>query len=185
MYRINLYPEHADKRRRTQGRMLRMAVLTTVIAFEAVLIVALVITGVLLHERAGALQAEITHLSTDLQSQVQPRPDLEVARELLGLRRARIDWSPKLAALSQQIEPRLTLTSITGRAPDNVHPAAFEIAGRVRDERTGVEAVSRFIAALRADRRLNADFPEIQLGNLGGGSAGKFKVSCGALGESS
>jgi Tfp pilus assembly protein PilN len=180
MYRINLYPEYTEKRRRGKRRMLRTGLLAVIVALEAVLVVALIITGVLLGERAGQLRTEIAHLTAEANRGAAPSPEMSAALELLQVRQSRLEWAPKLAAVGDTIDPMLLLTSISARSAGRQGNPRFELSGVLRGTPPDMQAVPRFMDALRAARRVHESLPDVQLGTMEGGTEGRFTIVCQA-----
>jgi hypothetical protein len=180
MYRVNLYPEAAEHRRSTQRRLGRTLLVSILVGLEAVLLLLLGLSGILLREQAKNLQAEVDRLSTRAARAAQPDPLVEVARDLLAGRVSRVDWSPKLAALPGAIGPSLVLTEITAQMGEKGRPTRFELAGTVRPGASEMEPVTLFVESLRNERSLADDFPVIKLGTLEGGGSSRFQIHCEA-----
>lgn len=180
MYRINLYPEAGERRRENHRRLGRTLLVGLVIGLEVVLLLLVGLSGLLLREQAFTLRAEVERLSARAARGSQPSPDLEVSRELLASRAARIDWSPKLAALKRAIAPSLLLTEVTAQVGEKGRPTRFELSGRIRAGEGEMEPVSGFLESLRKDPSLADDFPVIKLGTLEGGGASRFQIVCEA-----
>jgi len=185
VYRINLYPEYVERRRVARERVGRTALVTIVVALELVLVVALAITGLLLREQAGGLGSEVERLQQQIDRVSGQRPEMDIALQMLEIRRGRIDWSPKLASLSQQIGGSLRLTELTGQTKGRGHDTSLELLGVIRTGGADMQPVSVFIDSLRADPRIGADFPSVRLGNLEGGGSARFQVLCGRGKEAS
>lgn len=185
MYRINLYPEHLANRQRARQRVARVGLFSLLLAIEALLLVTLAVSSYLLRDQGRALQAEVDRLAARLDASSTDDATLGPARELVGIRRARIDWAPKLAALSGTIDPSLRIVSVEGTLPDRNRPRQLKLTGLSRDESSQREGVARFIDALRADRRIGADFPIIRLGTIQGGESRRFQVVGESDGEDS
>jgi Tfp pilus assembly protein PilN len=178
MYRINLYPEYQEKRRRGGRRMLRTGLLTVLVAAETVLVVALVISGTLLGERAGQLKAEIARLTGEASGGAAPPAEMNTAVELLEIRRGRLDWAPMLAAIADTIDPRLILTSISARTAGRQGNPRLEVTGTLRGASPDMQAVPRFMDALRVAPPIRESLPEVQLGTMEGGAEGRFTIVC-------
>jgi hypothetical protein len=180
MYRINLYPEAGERRREAGRRVGRTFLVGMLIGLEVVLLLLVGLSGFLLREQAFSLRAEVQRLGERAARVSHPSPELETSRELLAQRAARIDWSPKLAALKQAIVPSLLLTEVTAQVGEKGRPTRFELSGTVRAGEGEMEPVSGFLESLRSDRSLADDFPVIKLGNLEGGGASRFEIVCEA-----
>jgi Tfp pilus assembly protein PilN len=185
VYRINLYPEYVERRRVVRQRVGRTALVTVVVALELVLVVALVITGLLLREQAEGLRSDVASLRQQMNRASVQRPEMDVALQMLEIRQGRIDWSPKLASLSQQINRSLRLMELTGQTQAKGRDQILEIAGMIRGGGSDMQPVSVFIDSLRADPRISADFPFVRLGNVGGDGSTRFQVLCGKSKEAS
>ncbi len=185
MYRINLYPEHLANRQRARQRVARVGLFSLLLAIEALLLVAMAVSSYLLRDQSRTLQTEVQRLEARVAGQPADDAALGPARELVGIRRARIDWAPKLAALSETIDPALRIVTIEGTLPDKNRPRQLKLTGLSRDESSQREGVARFIDALRADRRIVADFPVIRLGTIQSGESSRFEVVGESGGEDS
>jgi hypothetical protein len=139
----------------------------------------LVITGLLLREQARGLQQAINRLSEQVDSASGQRPEIDVAVQMLQIRRGRTDWSPKLASISGQIDPSLRLTELTGQTEARGRKAGLELNGVVHGGGAEMQPVSGFLEALRYDASVAMDFPVVKLGNLEGGGSARFQVLCG------
>jgi hypothetical protein len=104
---------------------------------------------------------------------------------MLEIRQGRIDWSPKLVSLSEQIDRSLRLMDLKGQMKTKGRDSALEIGGVIRGRGSDMQPVSVFIDSLRADPRISADFPFIRLGNVGGDGSTRFQVLCGKSKEAS
>jgi uncharacterized small protein (DUF1192 family) len=178
MYRINLYPEFVQKRAQRRRRLLRTTLVAVVTALDAALVVTLVMTGVLLAERTSRLKDEVARLDAALQRASQPQPAADAARELLEIRRGRLDWTPKLAACGEAIDSMLLLTGMDARSAGRGGEARLEVTGLLCGTPPDVQAVPRYMEALRADPRIRENFSEVQLGTMEGGADGRFRISC-------
>ncbi|MBI5836767.1 MAG: hypothetical protein HZB25_05960 [Candidatus Eisenbacteria bacterium] len=182
MYRVNLYPEFEGNRLAARRRAVRAAVYGVVLGIEVALIGALAVSAGLLGERAAALRAGLPRLESRIQAGAGSLPELQAARDLLQVRRERIDWSPKLAALSEQLDASLLLMRVTGHAPSRNSAARFEIEGIVRDGGRSLEQVSGLMARLRDEPRFSSDFPVVNLGTLGKQGTNRFELQCAPAG---
>jgi len=178
MYRINLYPEYVERRHVARWRMGRTALVTAVLAFEFILVIALLITGLLLKEQADGLRVEIGRLSQRVDAASGQRPEIDVAMRMMQLRLGRIDWSPKLASVSQQIDWTLRLTELMGQTEGRGRRAGLELKGVIRTGGAEMQPVSLFMDAIRNDPRISVDFPVVKLGNLEGAGSARFQVLC-------
>jgi hypothetical protein len=180
MYRINFYPEYTEKRQRAKRRALRMATLTAVLGIEGLCVICLFLSGLLVRERVRSVKAEIGGLTVQLQEKNRPNPQLDTAMEMVNLRATRINWSPMLNVLARRIDPGLRLDECTGRSGAK---KALIVSGVVRSGGGDLQPVTRLLKALQEDPAVAADFPEVQLGNLGGSDAGRFLITCQSSGK--
>jgi hypothetical protein len=178
MYRINLFPEALEKRKEGRRRVGRTLIVSALIGLEAVLLLLVGLSGLLLREQASSLRADVERLATRSSRVSQPSPELEITRAMLSTRAGRIDWSPKLAALPRAIDASLLLTEVTAQTGEKGRPTRLEITGSIRSEGGGMEPVSRFLESLRSDPFLADDFPVIKLGTIEGEGAGRFQILC-------
>jgi hypothetical protein len=160
--------------------MLRTGLLTVLVALEAVLVVALIITGTLLGERAAQLKAEVARLTREASGGAAPPAEMNAALALLEVRQGRIDWTPKLAAIADTIDPMLIVTTMSGRSAGRQGSARLEVTGLLRDTVLGMQAVPRFMDALRASAPIHETLPDVQLGTMEGGTEGRFTIVCQA-----
>jgi hypothetical protein len=140
-------------------------------------LVILIISSFLIKEQVQSLTGDVTRLSELTDAETDSFPEVDIARGILKLRNNRTEWAPKLAALSTQIDRRLRLHELEGKVRIKKQPARLEITGMMR-EGGSMQTVFGFIESLRADPQINDDFPEIRLGNLEGGGAGRFLLTC-------
>lgn len=178
MYRINLYPEYESRRRTLRLRAASTAFLFSLLGLEALLVGAIALSGNLLGERIDDLEQNVTRLQTRLATETRERPELRLALDRLEIRASRMDWSPKLVALSDHIGEDLALAELQGRAGGRRDKASLVVSGRYRDERATIETVSAYLARLREDPRLNDAFDDISLGNIRGDGRGEFDLLC-------
>jgi hypothetical protein len=178
MYRINLYPDYQHNRRLARFRALTMGVLAILLGFEILLVGVLIVSDHLLSERVALLRDDMPVLSARVQSLTHPRPDLDLARELIAHRSGRIDWSPKLAAISEHCGASLQFREVEGRARTQHEQPLLRIRGEAKKYINSLEAVTDFMQRLRRDERLHAEFDDIGLGNIRDGESGEFEVSC-------
>jgi hypothetical protein len=174
MFRINFYPEYAAKRRRARQRVLWTALLAVVLALEAALLAALTTSGILLQERARYLRSQTEQIAAALPD--LPPDNIDLALELLAKRRERIDWTPKLAALSAVIHDDVRLSEIIGQTPWRRQAARLEVNGVIRGARARMEDIARFADALKSESMITDDFPHVRVARLG--SEADFRIVC-------
>jgi len=180
VYRINLYREYAEKQARARRRRLGTAGLTLLVAVEIALIVSLVLGGFLLREQNRNLQSDVNRLTAQLARASEKPPGYGTAEQLLTLRRQRCEWSPKLAALSCNMDPSLTLIELNGQTPRKGGRVKLELTGLGRTGHPELDALTRFTSALRNDAAMAEDFSEVTLETVEGGASGRFRVVCQA-----
>ena len=178
MFRINFYPEYVQRRIDARRRTTQLVGLYGVIGVEAFVLVGLLLTGALLTKRANDIASSITRMSSVITPTETAAPAIEVARELVQLRETRIDWAPKLTAISKEIQPILLVNNIDGRAAAKKIPARLRIEGEVRDGNEPLENVSQFLEGLRRDASVSKDFSAIELGSLKGRASTEFELVC-------
>lgn len=182
MYRINLYPDYGQSRRRQHRRTALTAGLMFMLGLEIVMVGALVLSGNLLGERARDLSADMPAFLANIQEQTRQNPEMELVRSLLELRQNRIDWTPMMAALAESCGPDMVLYEISGRSHDENDLPLLSISGLVEKEQTSLETVSSFLERIRDDDRIADSFEEIEVGNIRGGGSGEFDVICAGKG---
>jgi Tfp pilus assembly protein PilN len=178
MYRINLYRDYAARQQREKKRTVRTGVVAGIVGLGILFLCGSMLSVFLLQERIRMLRAEIDRLSSRALSAGLTQTELEAARGLVKVRQTRMDWSPKIAALSQDIDPRLQLVEVVGQVADKGRPARFSLVGVWRGTDTQMEPVSRFMDQLRKDQRISRDFPGIQLGTVQTDQSNRFQVIC-------
>jgi len=178
MYKINLYPEYRQHRRSTRARAASTAVFISLLGLEALLVGALVLSGSLLGEQVDTMREDLSRLEERLQRVTLDRPELSIALDMLEVRQARIDWSPKFVSLAEHVGQELALKELKGRAFTRREPASFTISGQYRDKAASLDIVSAFLNRLRVDQRMYGDFPTISLGNIRSDGRGEFDLLC-------
>jgi len=177
MYKLNLYPEYEHGQRLARRRVLLTLLLSAFLGLSAMLIAALTISSILLQERVAALRMQHGELAARVKSGGgQGLTEATPATAFLELRSARIDWAPKIAAVSNLISDDLILSEILGESERKRNTSRFEMLGTIRQNDSGAEAVSRFVERLKADRSVSADFQDVGVGYIKG--SGSFRVVC-------
>jgi Tfp pilus assembly protein PilN len=105
-------------------------------------------------------------------------PGMAVALELLQVRQKRLDWAPMLRAVGDTIDARLILTGIRARSAGEQGNARLELTGLMRGDPPDMQAVPRFMEALRGGAIIRASLPQVQLGAMEEGVEGRFKIVC-------
>jgi Tfp pilus assembly protein PilN len=176
VFRVNLYAERSERRAAARGRLLRAAAEAALVSVAGLVVTTIVISGLLLRERESALAADVARLNELLAPAPASDQEMGLAREIFAVRRARIEWSPKLAALAEAVDDGLVLDSFQGQSPQERIPAAFEIEGGGPDGDVDLDKVSAFVARLREDRRVTDGFAAVKLGNIRSGNDGFLVV---------
>ena len=178
MYRINLYPEYARNRRQRRQRALHTGLLAALTGAAGLLVVTLLLSAELLGDQKAQLQATNQRLETALGAEGTASAELDLARELLRRRARRIDWSPKLAALSHKIDDRLRLTEVNGRRASRGRGALLEVVGELRGRERDTQAVLRLVDSLGADPRITGDLTTVRLGTIEWSGGSRFQLLC-------
>jgi len=176
MYRINLYPEYRFRRRQARVRIFRLGLQASLMGMVMLVIGSLTLSALLLNEKARDVGNRISTQAQRLEIQGDPADALALANEIVELRGQRIDWAPKLAALSETIDGDLLLVEFKGNAPDRGKPSHLEMWGEALKDEVQVGVFSSFVDSLRADQRLVADFPGLRLGGIQDGKRTRFQV---------
>jgi len=179
MFKINLYPEHDSKQHNARVRVARKGILVGLLGLELLVVGSLYLSASLLSDRADQLKDMLPGLQSRISAYKQPGPELEIARQMLQLRDQRIDWAPKLAAMSEIIPLSLQLERLNGHIELKREPAKLELEGKVVRGKDHLEQVTEFIASLQDDDRISAKFPGVHLETLKGDQSGQFQVVCG------
>ncbi|MDM7916489.1 MAG: hypothetical protein QUU85_14690, partial [Candidatus Eisenbacteria bacterium] len=182
---LNFYPEREERQRALKRRLGRAAIATTLVTVEAALVGLLFLNGLMLKGRADALQAENTRIDQTNRALPAKQADPRLER-LLALRSARMEWSPKLAALSEAIPRTLRLTEVEGQVGAGGGGSAagdrkLDFSGILLDPRADMASVSSFLDGLRSEPGLARDFPKIRLGTLEAGEgevSQVFRITC-------
>ena len=183
MYRINLYPEYADSRKAARGRAASSAVLFGLLGLEVLLVGAIILSDSLLREQVGALRTELPRLEAELVQATRERPELDQAVDMLDLRSQRVDWSPKLAAIAENLDPSLMLVELDARGITETERTRLNISGQYRNKKANLTTVSAYIEKLRQDPRFLDGFATVDLGNIRSDGAGEFDLVCKPAGE--
>jgi len=176
MYRLNLYPEYEQAQRRARRRVALTSLLSAFLGLSVLLIAALTISSILLRERVAALRAQRSELRARVAGGGQQPAAEAPATRILALRGARIDWTPKMAAVSNLLPDDLILSEILGESEWKGKSSRFEMLGMIRVKEPGVDAVSQFVERLKGDPSVSADFQNVGVGYIKG--SGSFRVVC-------
>lgn len=178
MYRINLHPEYAFRRRQARSRVWRLAVQASLMGMILLVIGSLSLSALLLHEKMSSYTSQISSQVEALEGTAEQQRVLALADEIVYLRSSRIDWSPKLAALSEKIDPNLLLVEFKGNIADRGQPARLEMWGEALKDEVQISVFSNFVEVLRDDERFVQDFPGLHLGGIKDGKRTRFQVIC-------
>ena len=176
MYRINLYPEYVIRRKQMRVRTARLALQSTLMGTVLLLIGSLTLSALLLHERTASFDRRISAQTRLLGEHNEQERILALANEIVDIRSARIDWSPKLAALGESIDRNLKLVDLQGNAPDRGKNPRFEVWGEALKDDVQVGVFSSFVEVLRKDQRIIGDFPGLSLGGIKDGKHTRFQI---------
>ncbi len=180
MFKLNLYPEHDSKQHNARVRVARKGILVGLLGLELLVVGSLYLSASLLSDRADQLKEMLPGLQARIANYKQAGPELEIARQMLQLRDQRIDWAPKLAAMSEVIPPSLQLERLDGQIDIKREPAKLELEGKVIRGGDHLEQVTDFISSLQADSRISTKFPGVRLETLKGDQSGQFQIVCGS-----
>lgn len=178
MYRINLYPDHGQKKRLRRSRSVTMAALLALLGVEVLLVGVLVVSDRLLSERESSLRSELPAIRAKVEATDRPRPELDLALAMLSVRNGRLDWTPKLASIADQLADDLRFTEVEGRAGAKRERPRLVIHGEAKRRADSLAEVNVYMQRLREVHALKPDFPEISLGNISGDGSREFEVAC-------
>ncbi|MBU1699086.1 MAG: hypothetical protein KJ970_17105 [Candidatus Eisenbacteria bacterium] len=178
MFKINLYPEYIENRRLAKERMIYTIVLSAMTTIGILIIFLLLLSASLVRERTNAIRAEVARLADQVNRKTEMQPGTKLILELLEARENRINWSPKLAAVSRLINPSLQLEGMNAELAQRGHSVSFQLSGFFLSGGSDMESISEFVEALRGDPRIASDLPDVTLGNLQGRSSSRFQVFC-------
>lgn len=177
MFRVNLYTEREEKRRRARRQAMTTAAISGVLGVNAVLVGSLILGASLLQERCHTLGDEVSRLRTIAEKTGTKAPGLELTRELFQLRRERVEWSPLLASIAENIPSSLMLEDIQGQTTHGRMQSHFDMNGVARGGTAAMADMSGFVNHLRDDPRVNLAFPNVALGSVRS-ETGEFQVVC-------
>jgi hypothetical protein len=178
VYRINLHPEFAERRRAAKQRRVEFFWVVVLLAMAVILVSTTVMNTIVLDEQTRSLDESLPRLSQMVDSLSATQPEVSLARELIAVRERRVDWSPQLAAVSQEIPNSLTLSRVSGRTATQSQPARFILEGEVRSGKNPLNEVSAFVDSLRNDQRVVRNFPAIKVGRIKERDSGQFELIC-------
>ena len=183
MYRINLYPEYGAVRRSARLRKVRLVISLCMVALPILFCGALVTSYFILESERDTLETRIPRLSENLRTETRPTLELDVVQQLVQVRQERIDWAPKLAALSARIDSTLQLARVSGRVGVKKTPAYFDLRGKLIADQQDLQIIYDFIDDMREDPRLADDFPNIKMEAFKGGTECQFDLVCRPAGR--
>ncbi len=177
-YRINLYPEFNAKRNADRRRTRLTAAIAAVAGLQIFVICSLLLNSQFLGTKIDSVSEELPRLEQYIQQESAPRIDLMAAQELLEIRRERIDWTPKLAALPQAMVQDISLVKLEGHHENVGAPPSMFIVGESKVDNHQLDRVGTFLATLRNNDDFGRSFTTITLGNVKADATGGFEVSC-------
>jgi hypothetical protein len=177
MFKVNLYPEREEKRRLARRKAMTTAAISGVLGINAVLVGSLILGATLLQERCRTLGDEVARLQAIADRKGTKAPGLELTRELFQLRQERVEWSPLLASIAENIPSSLVLEEIQGQTTHGRMQSRFDMNGLGRGGTVAMADVSGFVNHLRDDPRVNRAFPDVALGSVRS-ETGEFQVVC-------
>ncbi|MCB1150426.1 hypothetical protein KDK88_02700 [bacterium] len=179
MYRINLYPEYARKRADKRRRTMLAACLTVVAGLQVALIVSQALNARTAGDHVAMLMSELPRLEQMIEDEKRPTPEIEVARDLITLRRERMDWAPPLAALANAVDGSLYLSKLIGSSGEGTTAgASLHIAGETRSQNGQLETITVLMKRLREDRGFASGLATVSLGKVDSGRSGEFELTC-------
>lgn len=176
MYRINLFPEQTQKRRFAKRNLALLSITVSIAVVQLALVATMGITVRLTADESRRIEEEIEELSKDLAT-YRSSPDSTAGIDLLQIRGRRVEWSPKLAVL-QDLDPRLLLTGVEGRAAKGEQISSLTLTGVRTDSGTDFSPVSGLLDQLRSERSVAQDFRTVTLDRLEDETASRFTIVC-------
>lgn len=180
MYKLNLYPEYELKRARRRRSTVLTGVLTAVACLQVGLLASQALNAGTAGRQADLVFRDLPRLEQMIEAEKQPSPEIQVARELIELRRGRVDWTPALAAISRAADRSLTLTKLVGDAGREPGETELTITGETRTVEGQLETIGVLMDRLRGDEGFRSVLASVSLGKVESGRAGEFEVECRA-----
>ena len=178
MYRINVYRERGDKERARRRQVGIAAGVGLLVGVELLLIGLLALSGNLLAERNEELRRSITQLNAQVDTSPPP-PEVRFARALVQAREERVDWTPLLHAVGRRTPDDVILSRIAmGSKLGDGGTQGIDLEGQNTTEVNSMEALLRFMNALRADSTLAARFPTVSLAGADEERSQTFRIIC-------
>jgi hypothetical protein len=177
MFKVNLYTEREEKRQRARKQAMTTAAISGILGVNAVLVGSLILGATLLEDRRHTLGEEVTRLQAIADQTGTKAPGLELTRELFQLRQERVEWSPLLASIAENIPSSLLLDAVQGQTTHGRVQSHFDMSGVGRGGTVAMADVSGFVNHLRDDPRVNKAFPDVSLGSVRS-ETGEFQVVC-------
>jgi hypothetical protein len=146
---------------------------------EVLLAAGLALSAHLLREQESGLAAEAARLSEVIGARKSPPVIDDPTRELIALRAARRDLTPKLIAIAERCQAGTVLSGIELKGGSK-RGGTLRLTGEIRPSREAMPVVTRLIDDLKGDRRIAADFPQVR---LGGFQEATFQVTCSDTGR--
>ena len=178
MYKINFHRDYDQNQRRARRNATWRTGVAVVLAIELGLLGSLGISNLLIREQVSDLEASLPRLRAQVSSEDVDATEREVrvARELVRVRGRRMDWSPKLASITQHIDRSMRLSQLEARASAPRVSAELKLQGQAAQRSHTLETVTQFVDRLREDTLLSIDLPLVELGSVEGDRGGTFQV---------
>ena len=177
MFRINFYKSYeirrnSERRNRKRLRLGGVLVLATTIVFGTQ-----VVSSFLVRDQVNALRRGLPVLEQRVGAAESVGDRIQVARQLVKVRARRLDWAPKLVAVSEALDVGLVLEKIDATSTLKGQGSHMTISGRSRAPGTTLGAISGYTDALRDESRIAVDFPVATLENIRSDGGG-FEIRC-------
>ena len=147
--------------------------------FVVLTIGSLSLSAILVSERVSGLKQQMQVQSARLDSKTEQYQVLQSAKEMLVIRSERIDWAPKLAALSGVISRDLILVQFDGEAARGKTEASLELWGEGIQADVQIGVFTELAESLGGHPRYLWDFPDLRLGTVQGGRKQRFQIVAG------
>lgn len=177
MFKINLYKDFESHRRAENQGALRRRVAVAAVIVAMVLTGTQVLSALLLKDQVSLLQGGLASLERVKPAGGVDTETMALARQMLQVRGARIDWTPKLASIANVKDSSIALTRVEGRSSYKNSKARFVISGRSNSGVVKLDIVSEYVNQLRRDEGLKSDFPGVVLENIKS-KTGEFEIRC-------
>jgi hypothetical protein len=183
MFKINLYKDFESHRQAAKQGAMRRRMAVAMVIVAAVLTGTQVLSAYLMREQVSVLHAGLSSLERVKPAESIDNEQMAMARQMVQVRSARVDWTTKLSSIAQTKDDSFALTRIEGRSAVKNRSARFVITGKSNSGVVKLDVISEYVNKLRDDKGLNGDFPEVVLENIKS-KTGEFEIRCGANGGS-